>query len=264
MAMQVFNRSEDPRLAVVRAVARKDAAWAKLLSERMVEEMKEARQLKAETDANNSQTGDNLFNIANSAVKTDQNLALTLARQGLQYNPSSYFPVLFLYNLAEVDQAAANQFLLEAIQAFSVGQVRSLLGLTAYAFGQPRGVGPDGSFYMAVPEKFQPPAAGQQQFLEALLNRAASFVTAPPLVDDTQYVSETASLYLALQQLEGLVAKYQPGYLPRLGTAKLTLSALLSEKDRKQTAEITQQQHEMETDTSETILDRAEKGSGCG
>ncbi|MEJ7617181.1 MAG: hypothetical protein WKF30_09535 [Pyrinomonadaceae bacterium] len=256
----VFNGDEDPRITVVKAVARKDAAWAKLLSERMTEEMKEAERLKSATDAEQSQTGESLLSVAHSVIDTDGNLALALARRSLQHRPT-YSLVSFLYGLAKADPAAANQFYREAVQASAGEQIKALLWLSSYPFGQPRLVGPDrSSFSRHVDEGFQPSSAEQQLFLETILNRAAAFGAAPPPPSsDNQYVSEAASLHLAMQQLVTLAAQYQPAYVPRIAASKLALSAHLTEKDRGQTAELSQRLDEMDNDTSESILDRAEK-----
>lgn len=254
-----FNMNEDPRLPVVRAVARKDAAWAKRLSKRLVEETEEIQKLKTETAENSSQTGDNLLNVARSVLPTDQDLALTLARNSLQYQPGNTL-LSFLSQFAEVNPAAANNFYREALQVLASGRTKGLLLLSAFAFGQPRIVGPEASYYFSyVTESFNPPAAEQQLFLDAVLHKVDAFAGAPASPSETQEVSEAATLYLALQGLEPLAEIFQPAYLHRLAAAKITISTLLSDKDRKLTAEQWQEQQRMDKETSESILNRAEK-----
>lgn len=254
-------RMEDPRSIVVQSVARHDSAWAKRLAERTVEETKQRAQQEAATTVNRSEAGDKLLSMATSILKTDQNLALTLARSSLQY-PASYDLPWFLNQLAEVNQAAADRLYREALNAYAHARINETLLLSAYPFAQHRVVGEEASFYyFNPPPSFNLPSDEQRLFLDVLLERARKFVEAPALaVDGEQHrLPESAQLYLALQGLEPLVARYQPGYIDRVSEAKALVGSLLTPDLQGQTAKTWQQQQELDRDSSESLPDRIEK-----
>ena len=105
----------DQRYVVIRAVAKRDSAWAKKLTERMLKLDRQTREEASIKDSQNSVlTAQKLLDSANQLLSTDINLAVDLARASLKY-PASFMITNFLYKLAELNQQAADQFYDQAL-----------------------------------------------------------------------------------------------------------------------------------------------------
>jgi hypothetical protein len=124
----------DQRFVVIRAVAKRDSAWAKELTRQT---------LKSDThDGEASSTRDSfkdvlaaerLLDSANQLISSDMNAAIDLARVSLNY-PASSMLTRFLYRFAEINQQAADQFYAQALAVYGDKPMREFLYLQAYPF----------------------------------------------------------------------------------------------------------------------------------
>jgi hypothetical protein len=100
----------DQRYVVIRAVTKRDSAWAKELTQKMLKLDTEARE---GTSTRNSfsdlLTAERLLDSAKQLIATDIKAAFDLATASLNY-PATGALTRFLYRLAEVNQSAADQF----------------------------------------------------------------------------------------------------------------------------------------------------------
>src|SRR6185369_4081982 len=123
----------DQRYVVIRAVAKRDSAWAKKLMQQMLKLDAEAGEPSATKNFNRLLTAVRLLDSANQMISTDINGAFVLARTSLNY-PASGALTRFLYRLAEVNQPAADQFYTQALAVYGDKPMREFLYLQAYPF----------------------------------------------------------------------------------------------------------------------------------
>jgi len=123
----------DQRYVVIRAVAKRDSAWAKKLMQQMLKLDAEAGEPSATKNFNRLLTAVRLLDSANQMISTDISAAFVLARTSLNY-PASGALIRFLYRLAEVNQPAADQFYTQALAVYGDKPMREFLYLQAYPF----------------------------------------------------------------------------------------------------------------------------------
>src|SRR6266851_2886575 len=98
----------DQRYTVISAIARRDAAWARKLSDQMLQdEIKEAEEKTTKDAEQDVRTAEKLLSTAHSLLSSDQNAALNFAKSSLHY-PASMWLSIFLYKLAEVNRSSAD------------------------------------------------------------------------------------------------------------------------------------------------------------
>ncbi|MET0648192.1 MAG: hypothetical protein ABW208_16370 [Pyrinomonadaceae bacterium] len=203
----------DPRVLVIRAVARRDPAWAQKLSTRAAEETRQ-RATAVEKSGN---WGDNpaekLITLARSLESEDLGLSLSVARESLRH-PASRFLSQFIYNVARKDRAAADGLYLDALRAYSTADLASLLQLSGYPFGlgQTLGLRPGYNNAGVPPQGFAPSVDLQRRFVGVFLRLAGQKLEAavgqpPPTTDSYQQPPSDAELiYGTLVSLENIYA----------------------------------------------------------
>lgn len=225
----------DPRVVVIRAVARRDSAWALKLSARAAEET--LRRATAVEKSGN--WGDNpaekLINLARSLESDDLGLSLSVARESLRH-PASRFLSQFIYNVARKDRAAADGLYLDALRAYSAADLASLLQLSGYPFGlaQNLGLRPGYNNAGVPPQGFAPSADLQRRFVGAFLRRAGQQLEAavgqpPPTADSYQQPPSDAELvYGTLVSLENIYAPSDRSFAALAAPLKQTAGGMLS------------------------------------
>jgi hypothetical protein len=268
---RVFLQATDLRFAVMEAIARHDAAWAKQLAERIAEatrrdaerDAEAAKREAAKAGSYAPSLADKTLRLAESLAPVDAQAAVGLARGALRY-PANQATARFLFSLAAANPAAADQFYAEALAAYANAPVGDLLYFSAYPFARNRIIGPEAlwSFFL-VPAAFVPTPRLQQLFIEMLIRRAEAALKSPEqTASGTFRLPEAAQLVIALTQLESLLPQFQPAYLERIRALKPALTAILNADTRQQAGEQLQQQTEFE-DGGEFArnLDKAERES---
>lgn len=199
----------DPRVTVIRAVARHDPSWAQKLSVRAADE---TRQRASEVGAESGGAADRLITMARSLQSSDPMLALSVARESLRY-PGARSLSDFIYDVARADRAAADEFYNDALRAYAgAADMPSLLQLSGYPFGlsQNLGLRPGYNAAGVPPKGFVLSADLQRRFVGAFLRVAGQKLEAaagqpPPSADSYQQPPSDAELiYGTLVSLENI------------------------------------------------------------
>lgn len=218
----------DQRYKVIAALAKRDPAAARKLSDQMLkDEAREAADKPATDDRAARSTADKLLNVASGLAATNQNAAINFARASLRY-PATIALASFFYNLAKVNQAAADQFYLEALAAYGAAPMDQLLYLSAYPFGNNRDAGemPSYTFYR-IPDGFVPKAELQRKFVQTLLARAQNESEAPGQ-HVSRGLSDTGQMWVAFSRLEKQIQTNLPDLFDSAVQTRDKLYALLN------------------------------------
>lgn len=195
----------DQRFVVLRAVGRRDAAWARRLAEQAAEETRLVAEKKGKAgDASSRQTSQKLLALAETLLPSDPPTALSLARLSLRETVTSFLP-RFLYKLAEVDRRAADALYVEALAAHAGRDLEELLHLSPYPFALRGALGPVSGLYN-VPQGFATSTDLQRQYVSILLRRTGRRLAAlekqPPPSERATGRSEAETTYAVLLMLE--------------------------------------------------------------
>jgi hypothetical protein len=252
---------EDARPMVLQAIARHDAEWAKRLSARFTDVVKDNADPTAQLTPHQV-GGAEVLGLATLLLPANKELAVALARSSFQY-PASVQLADFLYRLAEMDQPAADQLYLEALSGYAKAPISKLLYLSAYPFGLNRPAGPEApAIFLQVPRQFTPNARAQQLFMAALLQRGDSLIqqlsgqTGAPS-DST----ELAQLHLALSGLEQFISQSQPAFLERARLLRTSAAAYLSTEEVQNITAQWQRQRDELHDPFTTFIEKAEQAT---
>ena len=231
-------QTRDQRYVVIRAVAKRDRAWAKTLTRQM---------LKKET-ADRGSTRDSFYDLliaerllhtATEMISTDRSAALDLAIASLNY-PASSALTRFLYRLAEVDQQAADQFYARALAVYAGKPMREFLYLQAYPFAWHDTLNtPTFVSHPDVPVNFVTNQMLQRRFIEVLLRRAQQALEAPADRSDVyqdpnaRWLPGPVHLLRGVIRLEPQVKESLPDLSPALTQAKEKIFVSLSVETQK-------------------------------
>jgi len=221
----------DQRYIVINAVAKRDAAWAKKLTEQMLErDSKEAEGEVTRNPQRDIRTAAKLLGLAASLLSSDVQTAVGYARLSLRYPGSIQLPT-FLYKFAEVNQPAADQFYREALAAYRDRPLSEFLYLSSYPFGNVRAAGdmPVTASH-AVPATFFPNISLQRSFLQALLARAQRSLEGQGVEADFSGISGEGQLWMALTRLEPQVKQTLPDLLEAVRQTRDNLFGLLTKE----------------------------------
>ena len=215
-------QTPDQRYVVIRAVAKRDPAWARTLTRQMLKREADDRSPSSTRDSfDDLLTGQRLLQTAIQLTLTDRNAALDLARASLNY-PAGTMLTRFLYRLAEVDQQAADQFYTQALAAYGDRPMREFLYLQAYPFAWRDTLNtPVFSFHDNVPADFVTNQSLQRRFVQVLLRRAQQVLEAPADQSDTYQDTNARWLPGPVHLLKGVI-KLEPqvrASLPDLSAA---------------------------------------------
>lgn len=230
----------DQRHLVIRAVAKRDSDWAKVLVQQMVKRDTEVAAASQSSDSfNKLLTGNRLLHSAQQLLATDMNAALELARVSLNY-PASFMLTHFLYQLAQVNQQIADQFYVQALAAYGDKPMREFLYLQAYPFAWRETLNTHVfSFHENIPANFVPNKFLQRQFLQTLLVRAQEALEVPLKLDDGYkdqsgtWIPNTVHLLQGLIRLEPQVRESLPELLPALREAREKILVSVSVENQK-------------------------------
>jgi len=224
----------DQRFVVIAAIAKRDREWARKVSDQLLQEEKRDAENKPVTDsAADWHLAQKLLNVAYDLLPSQPESALVFARNSLRYPATIHAPG-FLYQLSEVNKSLADQFYLEALQAYAESPMEQFLYLSSYPFRNDREAGemPIYTIYK-VPGGLVPDPGLARSFLKILLRRTQQLPVATVGTTPNPRFSEVAQMWMALSRLEPQVETLLPDLLPTLLQAKGTLQALLNDTDAK-------------------------------
>ncbi|MFL6257397.1 MAG: hypothetical protein ACJ74T_20515 [Pyrinomonadaceae bacterium] len=223
----------DQRFVVLRAIAKRDTAWARELAARAAEETREeAKKDEVARKEKHRPVGEKLLPFAESLLETDRQTALAVARSSFDDPATMYLP-FFLFKLAESDRPAADALYRDALAAYADRDIESLLYLSQYPFALVAAIAPtSSSMGMARPKDFNADPAIQQLYVNTLLGfaerRLAALAEQPPAEAPPYQNTEPELLYTALRVLETLYGAGRPAALERINELEGRAVTLLS------------------------------------
>jgi len=253
-------QTPDQRYVVIRAVAKRDSAWAKTLTRQMLKR-ETADRTSARDSSSDLLTAEKLLSTATEMISTDRNTALDLAIVSLNY-PAGDTLTRFLYRLAEVDQLTADRFYAQALVVYGEKPMREFLYLQAYPFAWRETLNtPTFAFYYEIPAKFVTNRSLQRRFVEVLLRRAQQALEAPAdqsdVYQDTNARWQPGPVHLlkSLIKLEPQVRETLPDLSPALTQAREKLFVSLPVETQKL---FQQAGTEISTEKDQTFAERIE------
>ncbi|HET6974667.1 MAG TPA: hypothetical protein VFH96_11610 [Pyrinomonadaceae bacterium] len=216
----------DQRFVVLSALAKRDPARARKLSEQMLRDDVSEADKPATDDQSKRSSAGKLLTMAFSLAASDPPSAVNFARQSFRYPATMQLPI-FLYELAKSSPQLADQFYVEALNAYGAAPMDQFLYLSSYPFANKRDAGemPGYTFYV-IPEGFEPNRSLQRQFVRTLLARIDGAMETP--VQEAQRLSDHAQMWLALNRLEKQVQSNLPEFTDAFAQSKDKLFALLT------------------------------------
>jgi hypothetical protein len=228
----------DQRYIVLRAVARRDPAWAKELTRQMLKSANDSEASSTRSSPENVLNASRLLDSAYKMVATDINAAFDLARVSLNY-PANFMLTRFLYRLAEVNQQAADQFYAEALAVYGDKPMREFLYLQAYPFAWRETLNTPIYAFHEVPVNFVTNKSLQRRFVQVLLRRAQQALEVPLDEGDTYrnpsgtLTPGTVHLLQGLILLEPQVSVSLPDLLTPLKQAREQILVALPVENQK-------------------------------
>jgi hypothetical protein len=234
----------DQRYLVIGVIAKRDPAWARKLSDEILEvEAREAEEKASRDFEQDARTAEKLLSAASALISSDQPSALRFARASLRY-PATMFLPLFLYHLAEINGVAADEFYAEALAAYSNVSMERFLYLSSYPFGNSGDVG-EMPMYTGydVPRSFTPRPALQRLFVQILLRRAQQMIETPVVNSPgAGRLSDSGQMWLALTRLGPQINRSLPDLAEPARQAGENIFAMFSQTDQQRvTKTVTEQ-----------------------
>ena len=257
LVARVDNR--DPRYAVILAVAKRDPTWAKELVQQILK-TDEAEKSTRAYSLEQRITGGRLLDSAARMLPTDLNTAVDLARISFKY-PANAMLTVFLYDLAAISQARADELYNQALAVYGDKPLREFLYLQAYPFGLSESVNTPEYANYSVPPNFTTDQSLQRRFMQTLLRRAQQAVEMPLDESDQYHSSEpnldpaAMRLLQALMEAEPQVKQSLPDLFSSLTQAREKLLVSLPVEDQKY---LLQPGREVSAATRPTFAERIE------
>ena len=223
----------DQRFVVLRAIGKRDPAWARELAARAAEETREEAKKEAESKTKHRPVGEKLLSFAETLLETDRPAALAVARNSLNDPATMYLP-RFLYLVAAADRAAADALFREALAAYAArADVDALLYLSQYPFALTTAIAPvTPNMGTRPPTGFNTDPELQRLFVNAFIGfaerRLAAIAQQPPAEGPPYQRTEPEAIYTALKVLETLYGARQPAALERITALEAQAVAFLS------------------------------------
>jgi hypothetical protein len=230
----IYEQLPDYRFEVVQAIAKRDAAWSRKLTENLLKEYEQNKKDRDSMDQNREVNS--LMRIALDNVKTNPQLSWYLYRRMMKMELDfQWFWTLF--SVAGEDKAFADALYSELLVSHANATPRRVVYLSAYPFARDRMFGYESSNYGAnVPEGMTPNPQLQARFIDLLLRRAEAFASDPAnyeRVPEQNREPEPVYIVTALQELEPIIIESFPAFIPRLNTARAKATSMLNADGRK-------------------------------
>jgi hypothetical protein len=257
-------QTPDQRYVVVRAIAKRDSAWAKELLQQILKLDTETEETSSTKKFKDSLTAERLLDSAIRMIATDINAALELARASLNY-PATGTLIRFLYQLAEVNQQAADQLYTQALAVYGDKPMREFLYLQAYPFAWRETLNTPTFESYAVPANFVTNQSLQRQFVQVLLGRAQQALETP--LDQADIYPEpqgsplpgTVHLLQGLIRLEPQLRASLPDLLGPLTQAREKILVSLSVETQKLLMQPGREVSVMQDETFDEQIESAQK-----
>ncbi|HEX8422128.1 MAG TPA: hypothetical protein VF634_01890 [Pyrinomonadaceae bacterium] len=253
----------DQRVVVMRAIARRDAVWARKLALEAAEDTRRAAETKAPKVLGVQSPGYKLLELASSLLTINQPVALELIRKSFAY-PANVTQARLFYELAPANRTLADGLAREAITTYAQsGTTEDLSFVSVYAFGLPGAISPlTMMMHYNVPQGFEPNAALQELALKAYIARAETILKNPEQYAENpnKFWPETMQMLVALTTLEPLAAQRFPAYVERISALKSSMHTANSEKEQQRAVDFLQGRRDQEKESKfDTLIEEIER-----
>jgi hypothetical protein len=253
----------DQRVVVLRAIAKRDAGWARKLALEAAEDTRRAAETKAPQVPGVQSPGYKLLELASSLLSINQPVALELIRKSFAY-PANVTQARLFYELAASNRTLADQLAREAITTYAQnGTTEDLSFVSVYAFGLPGAISPlTMMMHYTVPQGFEPNAALRELALKAYITRAETLLKNPEQYAENanKFWPETMQMLVALTTLESLVAQSHPAYAERISALKSSMHTANSEKEQQRAADFLQGRRDKEKESKfDSLIEEIER-----
>lgn len=198
----------DQRYVVIRAVARRDAVWARELTQQLLKASAENEASLTRNSFESLLIASRLLDSAINMIASDTSAAMDFANASLRY-PATSALNRFLFQLAESNQQAADQFYAQALATYGDKPMREFLYLQAYPFAWSETLNTPTFSRYEVPAKFASNQSLQRQFIQVMLRRAQLALEVPFDEGDTYRNPQGIPTSGAVHLLQGLI-RLQP------------------------------------------------------
>ena len=229
----IYVQLPDYRFEVLQAIAKRDGAWARKLTEELLKESE-----KDQKDRDSRDTGrevNSLMQIALENVKANPDLSWYLFRRLMRMELDfQWFWTVF--SVAREDKAFADALYSELLVSHANATPRRVTYLSGYPFARDRMLGYESNSYIALVPELSPNPQLQMRFIDLLLRRSDAYASDPAnygLQAEPNRPREAVYIVTALQELEPIVIQSFPAFLPRLNAARAKAISMLIETDRK-------------------------------
>jgi hypothetical protein len=229
----------DHRFEVIKAIAVKDAAWARRLIEQVLKDYEKDTDRKNYFDRTR-EIGD-IVELAEKSIKTNPDFARSLLRRVMQH-PLEFHWYWALFSIAQDDTTFSDRLYEELLANYANSTPRSLLFLSAYPFARNRIFGIERYQYGAyVPPGLTPNRDLQRQFIGTFLRRVVSFASDPenlnlPVAHE-YHRPEPVYMVGALAELEPIIVQQHPAFIQQFSEAKALATGMLNDQMRKDMSE---------------------------
>lgn len=253
-------QTPDQRYVVIRAVAKRDSAWAKKLTQQVLKlDRQIGDQASTKDSFNDRLTAYRLLDFAKQLIGTDINTAVDLARTSLNYPATSEIS-RFLYELAEVNQQAADQFYGQALVVYADRPMREFLYLQAYPFAFPTSGDMPVTANYRVPANFVTNNSLQRRLVQTLLRRAQQALEIPlDEGDNFNWMPGTGHILQVLMRVEPQVRERLPDLFGAVVQARDKILVSLSVETQKTFLEPGRELSSSPEETFEERIEAAEK-----
>ena len=227
----------DQRYKVITALAKRDSAAARKLSEQaMQSDLQFVEQNASQNAEVKKKLAEKLLTVAFGLIDTDPVAAANFARNSFQYTATLELP-MFLYALAKTNRGLADAFYSDALAAYGASPMDQFLYLSSYPFGNNREVGEmPGYTYYKVPNGFVPNVALERAFTQKLLSRAKVALESPEESVPNYRWTDLSQIWMALTRLEKQIGSSLPDLGEAATQTKDRAYASLSQSNQKRTS----------------------------
>ena len=242
---------------VIRAIAKRDAEWAKKLIETALKDSEEI--LKAETEKSDSSDRDSntseITGLAISFAEQNPAAALYFARRAMR-SPLTGNWFFTLYQIAGKNRQLADQIYAELLSNYANAEVYRLLYLSAYPFASQRIMGVEKyQIGVSMPENFTPNVNFQKQFLNVFLRRVMTLTPESANLKVSFNSPQAAYALMALNEIEPIVAQQYPEFGESFQKAKAAAQTLASPEAQETVKKKEAQQKNISRTFAERIAD---------
>ncbi len=228
-----YSAEPDYRFEVIRAIARRDAEWARKLTEEVLKSYDEDKEKDKRDAFQKEQELSQSLRLGMLLFDSNQAAALAIFRRVMNYPIiGDWFSVL--YQLYGKNPQIAEQIYAELLSRQTLSSISRLLTLSAFPFGRDKTIQVNVfSSGTSAPANFTPNPNLQRQFLTLLLNRTNSLTPETLYSFEGQTISEAGYALVVLNEFAPIISRDFPALNGDLVRARQNATALIDEQTRK-------------------------------